>query len=230
MCISDPSYAPQERSRFRARPRTFDEIAPFLCPSSRPYVRKSDNIYYSLSKQYRQSLRSSKVRSTMMNWLSGARKLVAAAVAVGAAFGRVNSAHAQVAAESGSYATAWETPIYNDNGFFGPTVASMSSAYSTLYLDASLKTRAIPTDQWWTDLMFGFRGSGTWTQHAPWNTQLWSFPQLVEPTAQGMVIYFPNSWNPRSGAAEAFNFGTPVNISGTTNGHGFTANIAVVMS
>lgn len=103
----------------------------------------------------------------------------------------------------GSFASTVPASRLNDDGWFGPTPQTMLNQYATLFIDPSLKNRAIPTNQWWTDILIGQRGGNfNWYQQqfdgAGDAGQLWVYPGVVQPSRQGMNLYFPKRFVPNS--------------------------------
>jgi len=141
-------------------------------------------------------------------------------------------AQTSVAAGAGSYASSISPGAPGDDGYYGPSVTNMLNYYnSSLYIAPSLKSRAIPTNQWWTDLLFSTRnqGGGTWIQQ-PLTSSLWVFPQIVAPTAAGMWIFAPAGYESRPITAPVSyaNAGPYLQVDGITNGHTFSATNPVV--
>lgn len=161
--------------------------------------------------------------------------LVTALAAVGLAGPKVASAQTAIAAGSGSYASALPTSgAPGDSTYYGPDIAQLESLYNTLYIAPSLKSQAIPTNKWWTDLMTSFRstttnGVTTFIQ-SPFGDNLWVFPEMVSPTPSGMTLFYPSSWVPRAsnGVVSAINAGPSLSISAITGGHPFNAPNPVV--
>jgi len=104
----------------------------------------------------------------------------------------------------GSYASSVPTIRLNDDGYFAPTPGTIINEFATLYLDPSLKSRAVPTNQWWTDLMIGQRSRAVAGAPADWFQQqmdgagnagvLHALPGAVQPTRRGMNLFFPKDW------------------------------------
>jgi len=102
----------------------------------------------------------------------------------------------------GSYASDVPPANLND-GYDGPPVGVVLSDYDTLFLDPSLKTKPIPTNQWWTDLITGQKsrqdpatGKTVWFQQ-PFDPRLWLYPGTVQFQPTGMTLFYPKSWVPR---------------------------------
>lgn len=106
--------------------------------------------------------------------------LLAIAMAIGAF-----NLHAQtpVPVGSGSYASfppASENPDADSNG-----VGDLYDfVYNRpIYVAASKKNRAIPTNDWWTDLLV-----------SKYAGLLWAYPLVADPEDYGVKVYFPNSF------------------------------------
>src|SRR3569833_1252456 len=132
------------------------------------------------------------------------------------------AAFAQSVVNYGSGSIASSVPsVMNDNdSYYAPTPANMESFYSTLNIDPSLKTKAIPTNKWWTWLATGYYkdNGGAWHQGSPYNSQLWAYPGMVAPQTYGMDVFFPNSWQARSNPnspSGAFNVGPSLQVVGS---------------
>lgn len=97
----------------------------------------------------------------------------------------------------GSYASDVPPANLND-GYDGPPVGVVLSDYDTLFLDPSLKTKPIPTNQWWTDLITGQKsrqdpatGKTVWFQQ-PFDPRLWLYPGTVQFQPTGMTLFTPS--------------------------------------
>ena len=150
----------------------------------------------------------------------------------GAAHGQTQT---PVAEGAGSYAnTLPMSGAPGDGTYYGPSFSQLETLYSTLYLDPSLKSAAIPTNHWWTDLLTSFRAgstSGTFVQ-TPFSDTLWVFPYAFAPTSSGMQIYYPTGWFPRGsgGVVSGMNEGPDLEVDAVTAGHTFDAANPVVKS
>jgi len=156
------------------------------------------------------------------------------------------SAQTAIPAGSGSYASSLPaTGAPGDDGGDGPTISDMLNYYqggvsgytsgSTTYhmwLSPSLygSGKSVPTNQWWTYLMFGVGGGGgSWSQSTN-NAALWVYPQVVAPTASGMWLYSPSAYENRAyGNPVAYmNAGPYLIVGGTAGGHTFNSVNPVV--
>ncbi len=142
------------------------------------------------------------------------------------------TAYAQTAVPvpgGGSYAS--DVPPANlTDGYDGPPVGVVLSDYDTLFLDPSLKTRPIPTNQWWTDLIVGQKsrqdpatGQTVWYQQ-PFDPKLWLYPGTVQFQPTGMTLYYPKAWVPRDAATPylpsgQFDIGPGVTVDGVIPTH-----------
>jgi endoglucanase Acf2/fibronectin type 3 domain-containing protein len=143
-------------------------------------------------------------------------------------------AQTAISAGSGSYASSLPTSgVPGDDGFYGPSISNMLGYYNnnTLYISPSLKTKAIPTNKWWTDLIFSVRNQGgsSWVQQ-PLTSSLWVYPQIVAPTASGMWMFYPAGFESRpiTGPVSYVDAGPYMEVDALTNGHTFAATNPVV--
>src|SRR3569833_2315645 len=140
------------------------------------------------------------------------KSLAVTAYIVGAVAGANSVARAQTVVNYGSGSIASSVPaiMNGDDSFYAPTPANMESFYSTLNMDPSIKNAAIPTNKWWTWLATAYKkdANGNWFQGTPYGSQLWAYPGMVVPQTYGMDVYFPNSWQAKTGTAPNGNFDT----------------------
>ena len=141
----------------------------------------------------------------------------------------ITHSQTQVPTGSGSYASTVPTTHLADDGYYAPTPQTMINEYATLFISPSLKTKPIPTNHWWTDLLIGQRqNNGTWLQQqfdGNGNAgQLWAYPGVVQPAQTGKTLFFPNSWIPNTStppalAQGAFYLGPNVFVENYTGIH-----------
>jgi endoglucanase Acf2 len=136
--------------------------------------------------------------------------------------------HAQtpVAVGGGSYASSVPANQNGLDAYYGLSVDQVLQYYNSglLHLDAAkYGTVPLPTNHWWTDLLFGDRsyipegGTRTIVQDN-YGGQQWFYPGMIDPKAAGLDVYFPNAWVTGTTALAPqgnFNTGTALPVEGT---------------
>src|SRR5687767_12863663 len=77
-----------------------------------------------------------------------------------------------------------------------PPTHEMDGVFTNIAQNAEIdvtpgETRAIPTNDWWTNLIYD--------ENDQIGGQLWAMPLVVDPTADGLSIYNPYKWNAEGG-------------------------------
>ena len=128
--------------------------------------------------------------------------------------GPVVTAQVAVSVGAGSYASFVPPIDQQADEYYGPGAQEMINLVSTLHLDPSLAGLPLPSNKWWTDTLMGVRGWSETTTNSmtqdPYGGQLWGFPYMLAPNANGFKLYFPNSW-PSNAPPVNGNFGVNVN-------------------
>jgi len=128
--------------------------------------------------------------------------LICVAVSV-LAFAAPSWAQTPVAVGSGSYASTIPANQYGLDSYYGLSADQVMQYYDTglLHLDASKYNNGtpIPTNRWWTDLLFSDRsyipeGGTRVIQQDPYGGQQWFYPGLVHPRSYGLDVHFPKAW------------------------------------
>src|SRR5277367_5140889 len=110
------------------------------------------------------------------------------------------AAQTAVAVGSGSYASAVPTADLETDSYYGLPADQVISFYNLLHMDPSLQSRPIPTNHWWTDMLFANRsslpmGASEYTiQQDPYGGQMWVIPSMLKPQSYGLDVYYANSW------------------------------------
>ncbi|MES2921281.1 MAG: glycosyl hydrolase [Verrucomicrobiota bacterium] len=117
------------------------------------------------------------------------------------------AAQVAVPVGAGSYASAVPVSEHFEDSYYGlpaaqvEPVSATPAIFSTLHLDPLLAGKALPTNQWWTDLLIGNRsslptGSDRYNlQQDAFGGTLWFYPGAIDPQSYGLDVYFPNAWN-----------------------------------
>ncbi len=124
-------------------------------------------------------------RDTSFRFCSRVRSsLLAFLLTVFVGFGSGLNAQQIVPFGAGSYASA--PPKHEDLNGEGVDVNTVSAFLNKgLFIDASKAGEAVPTNDWWTDLIFS-RYSGN----------MWAYPLTVSTNAQGLDVYLPIEFAP----------------------------------
>jgi endoglucanase Acf2 len=122
-------------------------------------------------------------------------------------------------------ALAWiqslgQTAITVGSGSYAsfPPTHEMDGTFTTLAQNAEIdvapgETRAIPTNDWWTNLIYD--------ENDQIGGQLWAMPLVVDPTVDGLSIFNPYKWN-----ADGTNLSVDYPV--VLKGAGFVANKSIV--
>jgi endoglucanase Acf2 len=99
-----------------------------------------------------------------------------------------------------------------------PPTHEMDGVFTNIAQNAEIdvapgETRAIPTNDWWTSLIYD--------ENDQIGGQLWSMPMVVDPTIDGLSIYNPYKWN-----ADGTNLQLDYPV--VLKGAGFVANKSIV--
>jgi endoglucanase Acf2 len=131
---------------------------------------------------------------------------------------------AQVAVPVGAGSYASFVPAFDAQAdeYYGLGAQQIIDLYSNLHLDPSLTNRPLPSNKWWTDILIGDR-SGNYNptnnpprgvSQDPFGGNLWAYPVMLDPSASGFNLYFPNAWNTGTPPQGGFNTGTALPVTG----------------
>ena len=102
----------------------------------------------------------------------------------------------------GSYASEFpEGDLRSEGAFFGRTVDQMDELFLNMDIEPSLRgSRAIPTNSWWSDLLFGDRSffskdsSVRVTRRDSLGGNIWYYPGMVAASNEGLNVFLPDTW------------------------------------
>ena len=108
-------------------------------------------------------------------------------------------------APAGSFASEFPAgDLRSEGAFFGRTVDQMDELFQNMDIEPSLRgTKAIPTNSWWSDLLFGDRSfffsnensSGRVAQRDSLGGNIWYYPGMVAANDDGLNVFLPDTWN-----------------------------------
>jgi endoglucanase Acf2 len=137
---------------------------------------------------------------------------------------------------SGSYASAVPTADLETDSYYGLPADQVISFYNLLHMDPSLQSLPIPTNHWWTDMLFANRSSLPTGQteytikQDPYGGQMWVIPSMLQPKTYGVDVYYANSWkaaNSNGSPQGQFDQGTALPMHGDIPYHIPAADVLI---
>ena len=137
------------------------------------------------------------------------------------ASGLVATAQVAISVGAGSYASFVPPSDQQADEYYALGAQQIIVLVPNLHLDPSLSGLPLPSNKWWTDVLIGDRSNYNITNNPPrtvaqdpYGGQLWAYPVLLDPGANGFSLYFPNSWNTGTPPQGGFNTGTALPVTG----------------
>jgi hypothetical protein len=137
---------------------------------------------------------------------------------------------------AGSYADSVPVADQETDSYYGLPTDQMLQFYNLLHMSPSLQGQPIPTNHWWTDMLFANRsslaaGATEYTiKQDPYGGQMWVIPSMLQPQSYGIDFYYANSWkaaNSNGSPQGNFDPGTALPIHGDIPYHVQPADVLI---